>query len=334
MVFFGTPLFAVPALTDLIKRGYKIVRVVTAPPKPIGRHSTPIKSLIQILAERHNLPVSTPSNITDQKFLDELKNLKPRIAVIAAYGKILPAELLRIPASGFVNIHPSLLPRHRGPAPIVHTILAGDKKMGVSLIVLDNQMDHGPLIAQQSWPVPSDATTLKLTEVLAHKGANLLIKTLPNYLSGKTKPLKQDESRATTHHLLKRQDGEIDWQKSATSIERMSRAYSPWPGTYSCLGAKRIKIFNLSLKSWDSLRKSGGSLSDQQNQYTNKKVGQIIVNHHKLFISAKDGLLDVQYLQLAGQKKLSAKDFINGHPGLDGTLLSGCPNKERAATHT
>ena len=255
IVFFGTPSFAHRILEALVEAGYMPVAVVTSPSKQKGRGLVVTDPPVKTYAKKEGIPVLQPEKLKDEKFLEELRILRPDIFIVASYGKILPAVLLAIPAHGTSNVHPSLLPKHRGPSPIQTTILAGEKQTGVTIILLDAEMDHGPILSQKELEFPiSNFQFQKLHDILANLGGKLLIETIPKWIAGIITPQEQDHEKATYTKLLTKEDGRIDWLKSAEEIDCMVRALNPWPSTWSLLkipeaklpeshmGGKRIKI--------------------------------------------------------------------------------------------
>ncbi len=244
IAFFGTSEFALPALQALVNNNTAPIAVITAPDKPKGRgqhvRHPQIKQWLvtsdQRVGKAKNIQVFQPENL-DSDFVLQISNLKPDVGIVAAYGKILPKALIELFPRSALNIHPSLLPQYRGPSPIQTTLLNGDKEMGVTIITIDEKMDHGPIVAQQQlgggYRIPPDITYPALHNTLAELGAQLLIETLPKWIAGDITPTPQDDTKATYTKLLKKEDGKINWSKSAEEIERMVRAYNPWPGSFS-----------------------------------------------------------------------------------------------------
>ncbi|MBI2446819.1 MAG: methionyl-tRNA formyltransferase [Parcubacteria group bacterium] len=280
-VFFGTPEFATIILEKLIKSGLK----------PQAAFRNP-KESVSILIEK-------------------LNNLKPDLAIIAAYGKILPKEILEIPHHGFINVHPSLLPKYRGASPIQYAILNGDEEMGVTIMKIDEDMDHGPILAISKLQITNPKITyLELSKELAELGAELLIKTIPNYISGKITPVEQDHEKATYTKIIKKEDGKIDWSKSAESIERMTRAYYPWPGAYAKLKIKNEKFKIVKV------------IEAEIHKESNHVVGEVfLTKDSQLAIKCGIGSLIIKKLQLEGGKVLLAKEFLNGHKDFIGSIL-------------
>ncbi len=284
-VFFGTPDFATTILKKLIKIGLEPQAVFRDP-----------KESISVLIEK-------------------LKNLKPDLGLVAAYGKILPKEILEIPRYGFINVHPSLLPKYRGASPIQSVILNGDKETGVTIIKIDEKMDHGPLLGKSEIRISKSETYEILSKKLAKLGAEILIKIIPDYISGKIKLIEQDHSRATYTKIIKKEDGKINWEKSAQDLERMTRAYYPWPGVWTMWKNKILKIIE-------------ADISEDKN---NHQIGEVYVLQHTnilenvgvlLGVKCRDGVLIIKKLQLEGGKVLLAKDFLNGHKDFIGSVLN------------
>jgi len=249
VVFIGTPEFGAVILEKLISSGLKPVLAITNPDEPVGRKQAMTPPPVKIIAQKYNLNIIQPSKIKNSKL--EIKNFQPDLAVVAAYGQIIPKEILEIPKYGCLNVHPSLLPKYRGASPIQSAILNGDEKTGVTIMLMDKEMDHGPIIAQEEFRI-LNLDFQKLHGKLAELGANLLIETIPKWLKGEIKAKEQDHSKATFTKILKKEDGEIDWSKSPEEIERKIRALNPWPGTFTFVKKNdkllRVKILGAELK--------------------------------------------------------------------------------------
>ncbi|MEK7197965.1 MAG: methionyl-tRNA formyltransferase [Patescibacteria group bacterium] len=284
-VFFGTPEFATIVLDKLVKSGYK--------PQAVFRNP---KESIEILVSR-------------------LKNLKPDLAIIAAYGKILPKEVLEIPKHGFINIHGSILPKYRGPSPIQYAILNGDKETGVTIMKIDEKMDHGPILGKSKIRISKSETYESLSKKLAELGAELLIKILPNYISGKIKLVPQNHSKATYTKIIKKEDGKIDWKKSADEIERMTRGYYPWPSAWTTWNSKFLKILNTDVLPDINFTKS--AIAD----FSEQLVGRVFLYNDNIAVKCGTNYLIIKKLQLEGGKILTAKEFINGHRDFIGSVL-------------
>lgn len=288
IIFFGAPEFAVPALQALAREGYNIVLVVTQPIKPAGRNKVLTPTPVKVEALKLNLPV--------KENLSDIKNLNADLGIVVAYGKIIPQAILDLLPAGCLNIHPSLLPKYRGPSPIQTAILNGDAETGVSIIKLDDQMDHGPIISKKQIPISNDDNYQTLAEKLSKSGADLLIKILPDYLAGKIKPEPQDDAQASYCRLIEKKDGQLDWSKSADDLANQIRAFQPWPGSFADFNGKKVEIIQAEVVTEES-----GEIGIRQN-----KNGQLLVRCGK-------NLLKINKLQPEGKKEMTAKEFINGY---------------------
>ncbi|MEO8456311.1 MAG: methionyl-tRNA formyltransferase [Chloroflexota bacterium] len=309
IVFIGTPDFAVPSLRRLAADGHSIALVVTQPDRPSGRGQRLAPPPVKTAAESLGLTVIQPPTLRDEAVLNQLRALEPEAMVAVAYGQILRQALLDIAPRGVLNVHPSLLPKHRGASPIAGAILAGDDETGVSIMLMDAGMDSGPVLAQRRVPLSGDETTGALTASLAEVGADLLAETLPRWLAGEIEPQPQDGSQSTVTRLIKKEDGAIDWSLSAEEIARRVRAYNPWPGASTILNGETLHI-------WRAVSVAGSS---------GEPPGTIVVPPEAidpaLSVQAGDGLLEVHDLQRAGRKSLSATDFLRGMPRVIGQRL-------------
>ncbi|MCX6813735.1 MAG: methionyl-tRNA formyltransferase [Candidatus Azambacteria bacterium] len=298
-VFFGTPEFAAIVLKKLINAGYIPEAVVCNPDEPVGRKQIltppPVKSFI-MKHETWNIPVLQPKKL-DKNFKFQVSSFKFDLAIVAAYGKIIPEEILDIPSRGFINVHGSLLPAYRGASPIQYTILNGDKETGVTIMEVDEEMDHGPIILKSECEISNEDTFESLSQKLAILGAELLIKVIPDYISGKIKPIEQNHSKATYTKIIKKEDGKIDWSKSAEEIERMTRAFYPWPATWTIWNGKNLRVLK------------AGILENKNNQ----QIGKGFLADGNLIVKCGKDNLVIKKLQLEGGKILSAKEFLNGH---------------------
>ncbi|WP_322511180.1 methionyl-tRNA formyltransferase [Chloroflexus sp.] len=242
VLFLGSPSFAVHALEALVAAGHEIVGVVTQPDRPAGRARRLTPPPVKVAALAHGLPVLQPETLRDPQVVATLTALQPEVGVVAAYGEILRRAVLAIPPLGYLNIHPSLLPLYRGPTPVAGAILAGETVTGVTIMLLDPGMDSGPILAQAVVDLPPTARAGPLTDQLFQIGAELLVQTLPRYARGEIEPRPQDHSQATVTKMLKKEDGCIDWSLPALMIERMTRAYDPWPGAYTFWRGQPLRI--------------------------------------------------------------------------------------------
>lgn len=308
IIFFGTPHFAAIILKKLISSSYRPQGVVTQPDKKVGRKQKIIFSPVKKLAVENNLPLLQFSKL-DEKAILKIKELEPDLIVVAAYGKFLPSKILTLPKFGAINIHPSLLPKYRGPSPVQAAILNDEKETGVSIIKMTEKMDAGPLLAQKSQIIYNQDNAQTLSEKLANLGGQLLLTILPKIFEKKIRPLPQDETKATYTKILKKEDGKINWHDSAKNIERKVRAFYPWPGTYSYFHKnnqkKRIKITEVSLLN-PSVRCAEHAKPGDLFQI--KKEGKT-----SLAISCGQGSLILKKIQIEGKKEISGDDFILGY---------------------
>jgi methionyl-tRNA formyltransferase len=240
IVFMGTPEFSATILSRLIRSPYKPYLVITEPDRPSGRGKKIENSPVKILSEQERIEIWQPNKISEIKH--QLIELNPDLIIVAAYGQILTKSILDIPKFGSLNVHPSLLPKYRGPTPIQTAILNGDKKTGVTIIKMDEKIDHGPILSQAELNLPINITTPTLSHNLAYIGGNLLVKTIALCLHKAIKPTVQKEKQATFTKLINKEDGKIDWNKSGSEIVRQINAYTSWPGSYTILDGKRLKI--------------------------------------------------------------------------------------------
>lgn len=316
IIFAGTSNFALPSLKVLIKNGFNIVAVITTPDKKQGRNQKTEFSPVKKAAFSYKIPVLQPEKIADLK--NKLLDLKPDLMIVAAYGQIIPKDILEIPKYKTLNVHGSLLPKYRGPSPIAAAILNNEKETGITIMVLEPKMDAGPIIAQEKIKIEPKDTTQSLSQKLTDLGAKILIETLPLWLEQKIKPKTQDEKKATYCQLIKKEDGKTNWEKPAPVIEREIRAYFPWPGSYtqwkfktqnSKIKIKKIKIIEVSI--WNV-----------QNPNANKASGYVSLTPDKrLIVSCLLGSLEIKKLQIEGKKKMTASEFLNGYSNIIGARL-------------
>jgi methionyl-tRNA formyltransferase len=241
IVFMGTPEFAVAALDACFALG-EVVAVVTQPDKPRGRGQEVSVSPVKARALEKGVPVLQPPKIRGTPFVDELRALKPDVSVVAAYGKILPKDVLEVPPHGSVNVHGSLLPRFRGAAPIQWAIALGDDKTGVCLMKMDEGMDTGPVIARAETPITPQDTSASVHDTLAALGAKLLLEHLPAYLNGQRPPVPQPSEGVVMAPMIKKEDGRLDFTRPAIELERRLRAFTPWPGAWTTFQGQTLKV--------------------------------------------------------------------------------------------
>lgn len=307
LVFMGTPDFAVPSLLALAETGdYEIVTVVTQPDRPAGRGRSMRQSDVKKAALDRDLPIWTPETLKDSAAVEHLRDLSPDVGVVAAYGEILRPAVLDVPAHGFVNVHASLLPKYRGAAPIPEAILNGDDTAGVTIMLMDEGMDTGPILAQRSIPVRPDETGGSIFERLAQLGASLLVETLPRWLDGAIIPQPQNDDEATVTRMLKKEDGRIDWSEPAVQIERQIRAYTPWPGSFTTWNGTRLKVIEAHV---------------YEAPTRDAAPGRVVMLNESVSVATGAGWLVLDKLQLAGKNIVTAHEFVNGYQDfVDATL--------------
>lgn len=306
VVYMGTPGFATIPLDALAADPrYQVVGVVTQPDRPARRSSAPEPPPVKLAAQRLGLPVFQPETLRSEEAVAQLAALRPDVGVVAAYGELLRRNVLAIPRLGYLNIHPSLLPRWRGPTPTTGTILAGDAEAGVSVMLLDTKMDSGPILAQHREPLAADARAGDLTEAMFHVGARLLLDALDAYASGALAPQPQDDTLATYTKLLTRADGQIDWGGDAAQIERMTRAYDPWPGTFTAWRGQQLRIL-------------AARVAERPAQAA---PGQIVASRAAVAVACGQGALELLTVQPAGKRPMAALDWARGQRDLDGAAF-------------
>jgi methionyl-tRNA formyltransferase len=306
-VFMGTPQFAVTILESLLRNSYRVVAVYTQPDKAAGRGRPVVSSPAKKLALERQIPIIQPQTLESGKVVDKLASFQPELIIVTAFGFILPPEVLSLPKFACLNIHPSLLPRHRGPSPVTGAILCGDEVTGVTIMLMDAGLDTGPILAQEEVGISCTDTTDSLTAKLADVGARLLLETLPRWLGGDLKPRVQDESQATYSKLITSNDAEIDWGLSALELWRMVRAYTPWPGCYTWCHGKRLKIHG-------AVPLPGGK---------NEDIGKVIAlaEQPEIGVVTKKGILGLCQVQLEGKREMPATDFVRGKRDFIGCIL-------------
>ena len=306
IIFFGTSEFAVPSFRVLHHDPrFAIVGVVTQPDRPVGRHAVMTPPAVKRAVDRlqvtgyRNIRIEQPEKLKEEPFASWIREVGPSCDafVIVSYGKILPQWLIDLPKHGVVNVHGSLLPRWRGPSPIQAAIAAGDAVTGVTIMKLDAEMDHGPILGEIKEVIRPDDAGSALHDRLASLGAKNLPDMLANYLAGNLKPVEQNHAQATYCKILTRDDGKIDWMKSAEEIQRLVRAYDPWPGTWTLFDGKRLKILAAHVGIVDATRESG----------------EHFVRDGKLFVACGGAsTLEILRVQLEGKVAMLSRNYIRG----------------------
>ncbi len=305
----GTPEFAVPSLRRLVADGQPLTAVYSQPDRPAGRGRHPRPSAVKLAAQELGLPVHQPTTLRDPQALAELASLQPQAIVAVAYGQILRQEVLEIPPRGILNIHPSLLPRHRGASPIPAAILAGDEMSGVTIMLMDRGLDTGPILAQRTLAIEPADTAASLGESLAHLGANLLAEALPKWLSQEIEPRSQDDSQATKTTLLRKEHGDIDWDLPAKIIWQQVRAFNPWPGSHTALDGEMVRIWQAWPLAGESGHPPGTILPLSPDQRRELPPGS---DPEAFAVQTGNGLLAVLLVQRAGRRALPPGDFLRG----------------------
>jgi methionyl-tRNA formyltransferase len=315
LIFMGTPEFAVPSLERLIHAQHQVVAVYTQPDREAGRGRPLVLSPVKKVALARGLPLMQPARLSPEE-KERLAALHPDVIVVAAFGQILPPAVLDIPPLGCINIHPSLLPRHRGPSPAAAAILAGEELTGVTIMLMERGLDKGPVLAKAPAIISPQDTAGSLTLKLAEAGAELLAETLPRWQGGELVPQPQDEEKATYSKLTAKGEGEIDWHLAAVSIWRRVRAFQPWPGCYTRWRGKLLKILEATPLPGEgglvpgrviAVRYAGGE----------PEPGGAVVG-----VETGRGVLGLLWVQLEGRRAISAAEFIRGQRDFLGAELS------------
>ena len=301
IIFFGTPDFAMPVLEALIKNGYNVSHLKT-------------------------------KSLKDDSVFEEFKSLNPDLCVVAAYGKIIPKRYLEIPKYGFINVHPSLLPKYRGPSPVQTAIMNGDAETGASIMLVDEEVDHGPVLTKATYRIPDTKYHIEIAEDIFGLGAKLLVETLPKYTNGEIKPEPQDHSQATSTKMFSRIDGRINWNEPAEKIYNQIRALNPEPGTWTTWNGKVINIPTSSR--FYSPQNDDYRIEDPR--FVENESGQVVYPQVKngaeagsvrkingdIAVLTKGGYLALETVQLEGGKKMNIKYFVSGHRGFVGSVLN------------
>ncbi len=304
IVYMGTPEFAVPALQKLLDDGYPVVGVVCQPDRPQGRHMTLTAPPVKQLALTYNLPVLQPEKVRPPAFEAELRSLRPELIVTAAYGRLLPANILAVPPLGCLNIHASLLPAYRGAAPIQWCIIRGESEAGVTIMLMDEGMDTGDILLQRRVAVSDDMDAGQLSDVLSALGAEMLPAAIAGFLDGSLKPIAQDSALATTITTMTRDSGQIDWSASAGAIHNLIRGTNPWPGAFSCCDGRRIKIHKSQVSQDPDTLSAGVGL----------KPGTIcLCSNAAISVVCGEGVLDLLEIQAASGKRLYCSECAHNY---------------------
>lgn len=289
----GSPDFALPSLQELVN-AYEVVGVVTQPDRASGRGRALKSPPVKMLGQELGIPIIQPEKLRAPEAMEQIRVWNPDLIVVAAFGQILRKDLLDLPRHGCINVHASLLPRWRGAAPINAAILHGDEETGVTIMKMDIGLDTGPMLARGAVRLTHEDTAGSVTKTLSHLGADLLIQTLPDYLSGKIQPVPQSEESATYAPMLKKEEGRLDFTRPAEELERRVRAFNPWPGAFMDLDGTLLKIHRAHLGAGEA------------------EEGQKLIYRDQPAVGAGGGLLILDEVQPAGKKPMSGKSFLAG----------------------
>ena len=306
VIYFGSPDFAVPALSALVERGdlARVVALVTQTDKPTGRGQTLSPPPTKVVALEHEIPVLQPKTLKDEAVQKELAAFNADLFVVAAYGKLLPQAVLDIPRLGCVNLHASLLPRHRGAAPIAHALLQGDRETGVCLMRMEAGLDTGPVYARVVTPIEENDNAGSLTDRLAQLGAELLVQNLPALAAGTLAAVKQPDAGATYANKLKKEDGAVEWQRPAEDVWQRIRAFSPWPSAYTFVDKKRLQI-----------------LAATPAHDTHADPGAAIIDGTRLIVGCGKGALEILEVKPEGKRAMAIDAYLAGRPFASGKVL-------------
>ncbi|MFA5062060.1 MAG: methionyl-tRNA formyltransferase [Patescibacteria group bacterium] len=304
-VFFGTEKFAETILTGLINSDITdVVLVITQPDKKVGRKQVVEESPVKILAEKNNIPVAQPESLKDYQLPVENLDLN----VVAQYGLIIPKKIINFPRYGSINVHGSLLPKYRGASPIQTAITSGETETGNTIMLMDEKMDTGPILTQESVTIDPNDTYPQLADKMAKKAVILLLNTIPEYIEGKITPQPQ-AGEPTLTKLLSKDDGQIDFNKTPAEIYNKFRGLQPWPGIWCFWNGKRLKILNL-------------KKADKNIEPGKMEPGKVEVSGNEIFVGCKEGAIEILELQPEGKNPMTAKVFLNGYKNIDGAKLT------------
>ena len=313
VVFMGTPDFAVPSLKELVLTGCDVVAVITQPDRPGGRGKKIRKSPVKLAAEELGLPVYQPARVRDPDFINQLHQLGPELIAVAAFGQLLPGEILNLPRYGCINVHASLLPAYRGAAPIHRAVINGEQETGVTIMEMDAGLDTGAMLLQAKIAIGPEDTVGLVHDRLAALGGKLLAETVKLLQAGRLKPVPQDDTKSSYAAMLRRDDEIICWSEDAAVIKNLVRGLNPWPGARTELNGKVLKIWRVLLV--DEAKIKG-------------KPGQVLAASAScgILVQAGNAVLSVEELQLQGRKSMRAADFLRGNTLTPGIILGGPSN--------
>jgi methionyl-tRNA formyltransferase len=297
IVFMGTPDFAVPSLHILMDKGYKVVGVITQPDRPVGRKRVLTPPPVKVAAEKMGLPVFQPERLREPEAVARFLEMEPDLVVTAAYGQLLPEEVLRAPKHGCINVHASLLPKYRGGAPIHHALINGEKETGVTIMYMVKELDAGDILSQQAIPITDEDDVGTLHDRLAKVGADLLVKTLPPLLEGTIQAIPQNPAEVTYAPNIRREDEKIDWNRPARDLFNQVRGLRPWPVAFTLWKGKPLKIWRALVLETEAVEPPGTVLR---------------VDEAGVAVAAGENALLIKELQPAGKKRMTADQFARG----------------------
>lgn len=304
IIFMGTPDFSVPVLKNLHEK-YPVALVISQPDRPVGRKRVLTSPPVAQVAKELEIPVYQPENVSKEG-IEKIKEINPDLIITAAYGQLLSEELLNIPKQGAINVHASLLPKHRGGAPIHRSIIEGDKETGISIMYMEKSLDSGDIISQKAIPILDEDNVGTLHDKLSTLGSRLLLETLPSILDGTNKRRRQDHNAATFSPNISKKDEYVSFDREVREVFNHIRGLNPWPGGYTTVEGERLKLYESKLT----------------NEATTEQPGKIIeITTDGFLVATKDELLEITEVQPAGRTRILATDYINNNPGLVGVVL-------------
>jgi len=311
IIFMGTSDFAKGILESIVGEKYQVLAVFTQPDKKAGRKQEIKIGPVKEFAEKQKILVFQPAKLAEET-IEKIKGMNPDLIIVAAYGKIIPKEILAVPKYKSINIHPSMIPKFRGPSPIQNAILSGEKETGITIMLMDEKTDHGDILAQAKVQIYPDENTEDLSKKIIPLSTKLLLETIPRWIEGKIKPQKQDDSKATYCQLIEREDGHIFWNETANEIYDKFRALFPWPGIFSVWekdgNIARLKLVKIKIQE-----------KDPEKKY---EIGEIFrLNPKEIGVKTAKGVVIIEEVQFEGKNPIKINEFLNGYPNFIGNKL-------------
>ncbi|XBX09751.1 methionyl-tRNA formyltransferase [Enterocloster clostridioformis] len=319
IVFMGTPDFSVPALKALVEAGHQVIAVVTQPDKPKGRGKEVQMTPVKIQAMEYGIPVYQPAKVREASFVEILQGMEADVYVVIAFGQLLPKAVLELPKYGCINIHASLLPKYRGAAPIQWCVIDGERETGITTMMMDVGLDTGDMLEKTVIPIEEKETGGSLHDKLSLAGGALILSTLKKLEEGTLVRTPQTDEGTCYAKMLTKSLGDIDWNQSAVSIERLIRGLNPWPSAYTLWNGKTIKIWSADVTTG---REAAAFLSESGvPSETGITPGTVVCSEHSLVVCTGDGLLSVRELQMEGKKRMDTPAFLRGYPIPEGDVF-------------